>query len=370
VIDKPNRQASSPFDQAFSGGDRYRLRKEDNINILLTGASGFAGTHLTRELVQQGHQIHAIVRDENKFRSALGENYADRVYIQKGDLLDPSAITNLKGQLAKLEDNFDVVIQTVGGGPLTSNRALAAGIFDLNYKTTTNLIRVLEDSGKLSSTSLFVYFSSLAAMGMPESNGTRIHYDETSACNPVLPYEQAKFETEAFLKDFANKHKCKTVVLRFPQIYGGADDAFVKMAQLIRKGAFPVVRGKTGSLPLIHIRDVVGATCAVIQSPGRIQENFEVFLLSEGSCPYSKIVALVKTKYGHGRALQLPYSLIYLGISMVEGIFRFLGRPEPLNRRRLVSLTKDRVVDSAKFVKTFNFKFEENVERFVASQLS
>lgn len=344
--------------------------KEDNINILVTGASGFAGANLTRELVQQGHKVYALVRDPNKLLSALGSGHAERVSMLTGDLLDRVDLENLQNQLAKLEDNLDVVVQTVGGGPLTSNRSLAARISDLNYKTTTNLMAILEGSSKLSSTTLLVYFSSLAAMGMPESNGATIHYNETSPCNPVLPYEQAKLETETFLKDFANQHNVRTVVLRFPQIYGGPDDAFMQMVKLIRKRAFPVVRGKIGSLPLIHIRDVVGAVSAVIQCADRIPENFAVYLVSEGSCSYSRMVTLIEKKYGQGSALQLPYSLMYLGIWMVESIFGLLGKPEPLNRRRLVSLTKDRIVDSTKFVNAFNFKFEENVERFVAHQLS
>jgi nucleoside-diphosphate-sugar epimerase len=285
-------------------------------------------------------------------------------------LLDGSDLESLKRQLSKLEDKLDVVVQTVGGGPLTSNRSLAPAISDLNFKTTTNLIRILGDSQKLPSTKLFIYFSSLAAMGMPESNGARIHYDETSACNPVLPYERAKFETEAFLKDFADRRGLKTVALRFPQIYGGTDDAFLQMVRLIRKGTLPMVRDSIGSLPLVHIRDVVGATCAVIRNSERTPDAFSVYLVSEGSYSYDQIVALVRKKYGQGRALKLPYSLMYVGISVVEGVFNLINKPEPLNRRRLVSLTKDRVVDSAKFMNAFQFKFEENVERYVTNQIS
>src|SRR5262249_22753016 len=150
-------------------------------------------------------------------------------------------------------------------------------------KTTTNLTEILESSGKVDSLRLFVYFSSLAAMGMPDSNGDRVRYDEASPCNPVLPYEQAKLETETFLRDFANKHGVRTAVLRFPQVYGGPDDALMQMVNMIRKGAFPVVRGKIGSLPLIHIRDAVNSTCAMIQNADAVRESFAVYLLSEKS---------------------------------------------------------------------------------------
>jgi len=340
------------------------LQREDSINILVTGATGFVGADLTRELARQGCNVYAIVRDETKFRAILGSDCANRVNVLVGDLLDRASVRNLTTQVQNLANGLDVVVHTVGGGPLTSNRALASGIFDLNYKTTTNLTEILESSEKLGSLRLFVYFSSLAAMGMPNSNGDLVRYDEASPCNPVLPYEQAKLETETFLRGFANKHRVRTAVLRFPQIYGGPNDAFMQMVNMIRKGAFPVVLGKIGSLPLIHVRDAVNGTCAIIRNPDAVRENFAVYLLSEGSYSYNRMVELVKKKFGRGGALKVPYPLLYLAISMAEGVFKLLGKPEPLNRRRLVSLTKDRQVDSSQFVNTFQFKFQENVDAF------
>lgn len=350
--------------------EHLEIGQGDNVNVLVTGATGFAGAIITRELVQRGYKVYAIARDEGKLRSLLGSSDADRVSILRGDLLVSADLENLGNQLKNMVGNLDVVVQTVGGGPLTSNRAFASSIYDLNYKTTCNLVSILEGSQKLRSLRLFLYFSSLAAMGLPSGSGDRILYNETTACNPVLPYEQAKFGTESYLKELANKHRFKTVVLRLPQIYGGADDALMQMVKLIQRGVFPVVRGKIGSLPLIGIRDVVSATCAVIRNVDKIRENYDVHLLSEGSYTYNQLVDLVKTKYGRGGMLRIPYSLLYLAISMVEGVFWLLRKPEPLNRRRLVSLTKDRIVDSSKFVNAFGFKFEENVRSFIAGQPS
>ena len=342
----------------------------ENINILVTGATGFAGTSVTRELVKQGCKVYAIARDDQKLRRLLGSDDADGVCILKGDLLVSADLENLKNQLENMVGNLDVVVHTVGGGPLTSNRAFAPSISDLNYKTTRNLVSILEGSQKLRSLRLFLYFSSLAAMGIPKASGDRILYNETSACNPVLPYEQAKFETESYLKELANQHRFKTVVLRLPQIYGGPDDALMQMVKLIQRGVFPVVRGRIGSLPLINIRDVVNATCAVIRNVDKIQESYDVHLLSEGSYSYNQLVDLVRTKYGRGGMLKIPYSLLYLAISMMEAVFWLVGKPEPLNRRRLISLTKDRIVDSSKFMNAFEFKFEENVRSFIAGQPS
>jgi nucleoside-diphosphate-sugar epimerase len=344
--------------------------RQDPVNVLVTGATGFAGASITRDLVDKGCRVFAIARDEQKLRSLLGSTHGEGVKILSGDLLRSADLESLETQLRNLSDKLDVVVHTVGGGPLTSNRAFAGGIFDLNCKTTSNLAGLLERSGKLKSLRLFVYFSSLAAMGLPNATGNEILYDERSTCKPVLPYEQAKLQAETCVDGLAQNHGLKTVILRFPQIYGGTNDAFMQMIHLIRKGVLPVVRGRIGSLPLVHLRDVVGSTYAVIQHRDRIRENCSVYLVCEGSYSYDQLVELVRDKYSQGGSLKVPYFLMYLGTAVAERVFRILDKPEPLNRRRVVSLTKVRVVDSSKFVNTFQYKFEMNVASFLAGRPS
>jgi nucleoside-diphosphate-sugar epimerase len=338
------------------------------MNVLVTGASGFVGADLTKKLLDEGYKVHALVRDAKKLANVLSPEYLHRVTVLEGDLLVKADLEKMEQQLKNLVGSLDIVVDLAGGGPLTANRKVES--FNTNFKTTTNLIHILENSNKLNSLSLFVYFSSLAAMGLPEATRDRILYDETTPCNPILPLERGKLDSETFLKELTNKYKFKAVILRFPQIYGLADAAFMQIIRLIRKGVFPVVRGRIGSLPLVHLRDVVGATYAVIQNRDRIQENCEVYLVCEGSYSYNRLVDLVRKKYGQGGTLKLPYFFMYLVTSIAERVFGILGKPEPLNRRRLLSLTKDRIVDSSKFGTAFKFKYQENVENFIASELS
>ncbi len=348
--------------KTFKGGNTA------NMNVLVTGASGFVGIDLTKKLLDEGYTVYALVRDKKKLVRGLTPNYLDRVTVLEGNLLVESDLKDLEHELQGMSCNLDMVLDLAGGGPLTANNKVES--FDTNFKTTSNLVRILENSKKLSSVQLFVYYSSLAAMGLPKAAGDQIPYNESTTCNPVLPLERGKLESEAFLKDLANKHGFKTVALRFPQIYGLADAAFMQIVSLIRKGIFPVVRGRIGSLPLINLRDVVKSTYAVVRNVDSIQGNYSVYLVCEGSYSYNHLALLVEKKYGQGGVLRMPFWFMYLGVWMLEVVFGLLQRPEPLNRRRLVSLTKDRIVDSSKFVNAFNFKFEENVERFIASELS
>src|SRR2546425_957822 len=129
----------------------------------------------------------------------------------------------------------------------------------------------------------------------------------------------------------------------------------IPVINLIRKGVFPVVRNRVGTLPLIHLTDAVNATYAVIRDFYRIQGNYAVNLICENSYSYDYLTDLIKKKYGRGGTLKIPYWLLYLATFTIEGVFKVLDKPEPLNRLRLVSMTTDRIIDCRKFIETFNF---------------
>lgn len=347
--------------------DRERVMTK---NVLVTGATGFVGVQLIRRLLDENYSVFAIARNEQKLLERLQMPTHGRLVILQGDLLSSMDLQKLERDLQDRGGDLHVVIHLVGGGPLTSNKKLAPQVFDLNYTTTTNLVRTLEAANKLSCIPLFIYFSSLTAMGMPATQVDSMRYDETTACNPVLPHGKAKLATEEFLRDLANKKKLKAVILRLPQIYGGDNDPLIPVINLIRKGVFPVVRNKVGTLPLVHLKDTIDATLAVIGGGSRIDENFDVNIICEKSYSYNEITELVRKKYGDASMLKIPYWALQLMTFGIECVFKVLGRPEPLNRLRLVSMTTNRIIDCRKFVNAFNFTFNQNLEKFFTNQLT
>jgi nucleoside-diphosphate-sugar epimerase len=285
-------------------------------------------------------------------------------------LLKGADLAKVQSDLATQVKDLNFVVHLVGGGPLTSNTTFTKEITDLNYTATINLLRILENTCEVSSISLFVYFSSLAAMGIPNSKERRILYSEETACNPVLPYERAKLQTEKLLREAAARYKLKTLILRLPQIYGSADDPLVDIVKLMRRGVFPVVRNQIGSLPLIHVDDVVKAVCTAFENHGRMSALTETNLLCEKSSGYGDLARLVRHKYGKGGILKMPLWILYASIWGLEVLCALLHRPEPLNRHRLLSMTKDRVIDCRKFVNTFGFEFDHDVESFLKNDLA
>lgn len=73
--------------------------------ICVTGASGFVGRHIVKELLERGHAIRALVRDPDKANEALGRH--DDLTLITGDILDAVA-------LDQLTDGCDACIHLVG----------------------------------------------------------------------------------------------------------------------------------------------------------------------------------------------------------------------------------------------------------------
>ncbi|MDH5805190.1 MAG: NAD(P)H-binding protein, partial [Gemmatimonadota bacterium] len=64
------------------------------MNIFVTGATGFVGSHLTEALLAKGHSVRILVRSENKLATVFGEGFADRpdVTIVRGSLTDINSL--------------------------------------------------------------------------------------------------------------------------------------------------------------------------------------------------------------------------------------------------------------------------------------
>lgn len=67
------------------------------MKILLTGANGYIGTRLLPRLVDEGHEVYALVR--SRFRIDIPEKYQDQLHVIEADLLDPSSLLKIPSDI-------------------------------------------------------------------------------------------------------------------------------------------------------------------------------------------------------------------------------------------------------------------------------
>ncbi|MBU0898773.1 MAG: NAD(P)-dependent oxidoreductase [Nanoarchaeota archaeon] len=195
--------------------------------ILITGATGFLGKNLTKNLIQKGHKVRILSRDEDKAKSLF-----PKAEIFKGDLSDPRSLDDVS-------KGINTVIHLAG---LVSYSKPKNEIFSANVDTTKNLLEECKNVKK------FIFASSVSVYGEIKKEA-----DESYRLDPKNYYGLSKLRCEELIKNSGIPY----VMLRIAPVYGEGSPSWKKNLKLLEKG-FPVPKTKNLT-HVVHISDVVQA---------------------------------------------------------------------------------------------------------------
>lgn len=211
------------------------------MKVLVTGANGFLGSWLTRELVNQGHDVYALVRPKSDISELKGVNCK---YLH-GDVTDVhSLLEAFKG--------IDTVFHLAG--VIAYKKSDRAQMERVNVQGTQNVVEVCREH----KVRKLVYLSSVVAVGagytpdqvMNENSEFNIH-------NLDLGYFETKHEAEKIVKKACDRGEIDAVMLNPSTIYGAGD---AKKGS--RKMQIKVAQGKlkfytSGGVNVVAAEDVV-----------------------------------------------------------------------------------------------------------------
>jgi nucleoside-diphosphate-sugar epimerase len=285
--------------------------------ILVTGATGFIGSHLCPFLSDKGYEITAAVRSG---RSYAGPGRVIRIPDVGPDtdwseaLKNVSAIIHLAGRAHRMDES-----------PEEASRLHE----QINTRGSLNLARQARDAG----VRRLVFLSTVKVNG--ETTNDR-PFSETDDPRPSGPYAGSKWRAEQGLNEIAAVSDLEIVIIRPPLVYGpGVRANFLALLKVVDKGI---------PLPLARIRNkrsMVGARnlahlieCCV--SRPEAAEN--VFLVSD-DCDVST-PELIRAM---AECLQRPCRLISFPMWLLEGAAKLAGKSGQIDR-----LTESLTVSVAK----------------------
>jgi len=211
------------------------------MRVLVTGATGFVGSHLIEALVRRGDQVTALVRSPGK------ASLLQRLNVRQvpGDLHDLEAL-----RIAVRDQ--EVVFHVAG---LVAARD-EPEFLRANRDATANLLRAIAEAGLRPR---FVLVSSMAAGG-PASRGRPLRGDEPPG--PVTQYGRSKLAGEEAVRaaDLA------WTIIRPPMVYGPRDSEVLKVFKLARTGIAPVFGGGSQELTAVYGPDLAEALVAAATS--------------------------------------------------------------------------------------------------------
>jgi UDP-glucose 4-epimerase len=282
--------------------------------IALTGATGFIGQHLLRELPARGFRCRVLLRRPVE----MPLECASAVI---GDLARPE---NLSAALA----DVDVVVHSAGV-PEGASGIPEADHRQLNAEATRTLAR----AAKRARVKRFVYLSSIRAQTGPSAEDV---ITEVREPQPVDAYGRSKLEAERAIAEL----DMDWVALRPVLVYGsGVKGNFAALAQLARSPYPLPLGGLKAQRSLLSVDNLVDAVDAVIRAPGELKRPFVV----ADEKPISVTGIIMALRKGLGRRpglIATPPALLKLALQLTgrSELYERLARPLIVDARALTGI--------------------------------
>lgn len=222
------------------------------MRILITGGTGFVGSHVCRQLMAAGHAVRLLVRDAEKaeaYYRALGEGIPELVL---GDVTDVASVQ------AALQA-CDGVVHAAAATPMQMGSV--EQLFAVNVGGVKNVVGSALDLG----IKRIVCISSITAIF--NRNASKINVD-TPPAKSKLPYGQSKVEAEIYLREL--QHQRAPITIVYPGGVIGPDDpgfsdSFKALKHRMENG-FRIF-GK-GGIQYVDVRDLAAVVCSLVLSGG------------------------------------------------------------------------------------------------------
>jgi nucleoside-diphosphate-sugar epimerase len=271
-------------------------------SVLVTGATGFLGSHIAETLVQHGFTIRCTLRPSSSLK------WLEHLNIEKVNV-NFSDETSLE----KACESVDVVVHNAG----ITRAKNDVEFFEVNTYATERLAKAAIGAR----VSRFIFISSLEARG-PDGFTTAIS-----------AYGKSKLEAERLLTNL--QKDIEIILLRPAGVYGPRDTDLLTLFQLANYGLL-TVPATSGRLQPVHGRDVAEAVSASIQ--GRAQLGpFEI--AEPNTYSWQDMASMLEVAMNKNlRVLKLPRE-VFLGAGYAsESVSKLLNQAPKLDRRRAKSL--------------------------------
>lgn len=308
---------------------------------LVIGANGFLGSHVTRQLVADGHDVRVMVR-ENASTVSIDDLDVQRFV---GDIWDNDT---LRAAMAGCADVYYCVVDARGW------LRDPAPLFHTNVEGTRNVLDIaVKEEGVAGNLGRFVFTSSYVTVG--RRRGHRASETDMIRDRGITPYVRSRVQAEALVLQYAREHGLPAVAMCVSTTYGGGDwgrtphGAIIAGAAL---GKLPFVMGGI-ELEAVGVDDAARAMILAAER-GRVGERY---LISEKMISNAEVARIAAEEAGVAPpAKKIPLPMAYALATMGTVKARLRGTDERLSLGSLRLMRAEGPLDHGKAVRELGWQ--------------
>lgn len=268
--------------------------------MLITGANGFLGQKLCKDMLQQGWRVKAATRSLDSIIEGV----------------EPAIVGSIDGETRWVDvlGNVDTVVHLAAHAHIIHDEATdsLAEFRAVNVDGTLNLARQAVKAG----IKRFLFLSTIGVNG----NATHgVPFDELSKPAPYSGYTTSKYEAEQGLQEIASKSSMEVVIIRSPLVYGpNAPGNFARLINLTSK-SYPLPLGAIrNQRSIISIYNLIDFIVTCIDEP---QAANQIFMVSDGEdLSTTELICRLAA------ALNVPTRLLPVPQKFLKACFVLLGK--------------------------------------------
>jgi len=247
------------------------------MKILITGGTGFVGSHVCRQLIEKGHHVRLLVRNPDKATAYFSQFGGEGLEVVQGDITDQESVQ-------KAVEGCEAVVHAAAGTPMQIESV--EKLFAVNVGGVKNVVRAALETG----VKQIVCISSITAIF--NTDGSKVTAEAEPAPSS-MPYGQSKVEAEYYLRDL--QAKGQPIAIVYPGgIIGpedpGMSDALMALKHRVENG-FRIFGD--GGIQQVDVRDLAAFICSLVEegSAGR-------FLTPGIYVKWRKLADIIEQAYG------------------------------------------------------------------------
>lgn len=314
--------------------------------VLVTGATGFVGSHLTRKLLNLGAKVRILVRESSN-KDLVSELKALGAEVVYGDVTDREAVFSAVSGTAYVFHIAALFREAKHGDSV---------YYDVNVEGTRNVLDACEkyDVKRLAHCSTIGVHSHI-----PNPPA-----DENEPFRPADIYQVTKCEGEKLVSAYMKADRVNAAIIRPAMIWGDGDKRILKLFKGVSTKKLPIIGDGQTWTHWVYVHDLVNG---FILAAEKDEAKGQTYIFA-GKRPLAikDLYKLIAKKAGVNL---LPFRIPALPLQILGGLTELVcipfGIEPPLYRRRVDFFTKHRSFDISKARNELGYEPENDIEEEV-----